>query len=114
MCFFFGGKAIKKNVRKYSFEKLKRELEALGLSIDKDMDGRKKKYQKRTAENSDTGAEAGRSNRTECERKHDHQDHNQDRIHSARTVDILDDVKIVLADLDDFLDNEMGELECNE
>ncbi|KAG5269304.1 hypothetical protein AALO_G00200540 [Alosa alosa] len=41
-------KKIKKRVKKYRLEELKRELEALGVNIDEDVDETKKKNRKKT------------------------------------------------------------------
>lgn len=100
-----GGQSIK---TKYTLEELRRNLEALGISIDKDIDGRKKKKKKKkiskgTTENPDKGG---------WSRTGQNVSRQQQGQKDSLPMDILD-VKIFIADLDDFLDKEPDKADCN-
>lgn len=164
-----GRKAIKKRVKKYSLQDLRRELEALGVDIDKDMDGRTKRTKKelqklliqelrrleqdqtsketytestKTAEGSTVPMDIPNDVKKDGRKKGDRKRKKKElqkllrqelkRMEQGETspgtytestktaegftlpMDIPNDVKMVLADLDEYLDKDLAEMEENE
>ncbi|XP_041926263.1 uncharacterized protein LOC121690024 [Alosa sapidissima] len=104
---------IKKRVKKYKLEELKRELEALGVNVDMDMDENKKNPKKKTKKELQKLlirelklVEHGRIRLDKRARE---------RAEGLTLpMEIPEDVVIVLNDLDTYLDKQLEESEINE
>lgn len=92
-------KAVKEKVKKYSLADLRRELEALELNVDTD---RRKKRTKKELQKL-----------LIREQKQLEQDRTR-KEGFILPVDIRDDAKAVLADLDEFLDKELAGMQSDE
>ncbi|KAG5260818.1 hypothetical protein AALO_G00296940 [Alosa alosa] len=108
-----GSDTIKKRVKKYKLEELKRELEALGVNVDMDMDENKKNPKKKTKKELQKLlirelklVEHGRIRLDKRPRE---------RAEGLTLpMEIPEDVVIVLNDLDTYLDKQLEESEINE
>ncbi|KAG5260792.1 hypothetical protein AALO_G00296650 [Alosa alosa] len=105
-------KTIKKCVKKYKLEDLKRELKALGVNVDMDMDENKKNPKKKTKKELQKllirELKLVEHGRIRLEKRA------RERTEGLTLpMEIPEDVVIVLNDLDTYLDKQLEESEIN-